>query len=194
MQCPYCRTPLSETSEECSYCNLSLQSANALLGPVPRLTPGLNDTLCALDKKSRHKITKTLAKLSRRFPQVRMHVVTFDFDQKYSISTHLFWLFNQGIFCASDRKGGKNHTILLGLDTLQLRVGIIVGYGLEPFLAQKSLDQVLEKAHPLLNQASYSEAILRIIDEIYKLMEEVCNDLNELLDLDDKIISQQTEY
>lgn len=194
MQCPYCRTQLSETSEECTYCNLSLQSANALLGPVPRLAPGLNDTLSALSKASQQKITKRLAKLSRRFPQVRMHIITSEFDPKYSISTHLFWLFNQGIFCTSDRKGGENHSILLGLDTVQRRVGLIVGYGLEPFLSQKSLDQVLEKAQPLLDKGNYSEAVLAIINEIYKLMEEICNDLNELLDLDEEIISQQTEY
>lgn len=194
MQCPYCRTPLSETSEECSYCNLSLQSANALLGPLPRLLPGLNDTLGALGKKSRHQITKALAKLSQRFPQVSMHIITHEFDPNYSLSTHLFWLFNQGVFSAGDDIGGKNHAILLGLDISQRRVGVIVGYGLEPFLAQKSLDQVLEKAQASLDKATYGEAALTIIDEIYKLMEEVCNDLNELLDLKEKIIYQQTEY
>ena len=163
------------------------------MGPVPGLTPGLNDTLCVLNKKSRHQITKALSRLNHRFPQVSMHIITRDFNPKYSISTHLFWLFNQDIFSASNHPGGKNHSILLGLDTSQQQAGIIVGYGLEPFLAQKSLDHVLEKAQASLSQSAYGEAVLTIIDQIYKLMEEVCNDLNELLDLEDKIIYQQTE-
>ena len=164
------------------------------MGPVPELTPGLNDTLCVINKKSRRQITKALAKLSQRFPQVSMHIITHEFDPNYSISTHLFWLFNQGVFAAREDIGGKNHAILLGLDTSQRHVGVIVGYGLEPFLDQKSLDQVLAKAQPSLDKTTCAEAVLTIIDGIYNLMEEVCNDLNELLDLGEKIIYQQTEY
>ena len=85
MQCPYCQTPLTETSEECSYCSLSLQSANSLLGPVPRLTTGLNDILSVLEKKAQSKATKSLAKLSQRFPQVRMHIIINKFNPNYPL-------------------------------------------------------------------------------------------------------------
>ena len=194
MQCPYCQTPLTETSEECSYCSLSLQSANSLLGPVPRLTTGLNDILSVLEKKAQSKTTKSLTKLSQRFPQVRMHIIINNFDPNYPLSTHLFWLFNQGALCTSDRKGGKNHSILLGLDTTQGRGGLIVGYGLEPFLPQKALDHVLEKAQPLLSEGNHSEAILAIIDDIAELMRKTCDELEEILDLAKTETSHQIEY
>ena len=194
MQCPYCQTPLTETSEECSYCSLSLQSANSLLGPVPRLTAGLNDILSVLEKKAQSKTTKSLTKLSQRFPQVRMHIIINNFDPKYPLSTHLFWLFNQGSLCTSDRKGGKNHSILLGLDPAQGCGGLIVGYGLEPFLPQKALDHVLEKAQPLLSEGNHSEAILAIIDDIAELMRETCEELEEILDLTKTETSHQIEY
>ena len=194
MQCPYCQTPLKETSEECSYCSLSLQSANSLLGPVPRLTTGLNDILSVLEKKAQSKATKSLAKLSQRFPQVRMHIIINKFNPNYPLSTHLFWLFNQGALCTSDRKGGKNHTVLLGLDPGQGRSGLIVGYGLEPFLAQKALDHVLEKAQPLLSEGNHSEAILAIIDDLAELMQETCDELEEILDLEKTETTHQIEY
>ena len=194
MQCPYCQAPLTETSEECSYCSLSLQSANSLLAPVPRLTTGLNDILSVLEKKAQSKATKSLAKLSQRFPQVRMHIIINKFNPNYPLSTHLFWLFNQGALCTSDRKGGKNHTVLLGLDPGQGRSGIIVGYGLEPFLAQKALDHVLEKAQPLLSEGNHSEAILAIIDNLAELMQETCDELEEILDLEKTETTHQIEY
>lgn len=194
MQCPYCQTQLTEFSEECTYCSLSLKSANALLGPVPNLSTGINDLLATLDKKSQKKINKSLFKLGERFPQVQMHIITNKFDPKYSLSTHLFWLFNQDSLSASNHKGGKNHTILLGLDPSQARCALIVGYGLEPFLARKALDHVLDKGQALLSEGHYSEAILTIINELALLMKETCKELEEFLDLSDAEKSQPNEY
>ena len=184
MQCPYCRAPLTETSKECPSCQLSLHSANALLGPVPRLDQGLTDALGVLEKGSDKKIRHALATLTKRFPQVEMHVIIKKFDHQYPIGTHLFWLFNQGGFCPSDRKGGKNHSILLGLDPKQGRIGLIVGYGLEPFLSRKALDHTLEKAQPSLGAADYQRAILSVIHSLDQLMEGICDGLGEALGID----------
>ena len=119
--------------------------------------------------------------LSRRFPQVDMHVILRKFDQQYPVSTHMFWLFNEGEFCAGDRKDGKNHTILLALDPKHGNIGLMVGYGLEPFLPRKALDHVLEKAHPSLDTANYSKAILDVIAALDDLMSGVCEGFEENL-------------
>ena len=101
---------------------------------------------------------------------------------------------DQGLFCPSEDKGGKNHSILLGLDPTQGRVGIIVGYGLEPFLSRKSLDEVLKKSQPLLGNADYSGAILTIIDGVYDLMQKICEDLKDILDRSEMECSHPNEY
>ena len=194
MQCPYCQASLTETSAECPSCQLSLESVNALLGPVPRHQKGLNDNLAALEKRQQRKINSALARISRRFPQVEMHVLIKQFDPQYPISTHLFWIFNQGDFCASNRKGGKNHSILLGLDPKQGRIGLIVGYGLEPFLPQKALDHVLEKAQPSLGSGDLAKAILAVIDSLAELMEGICDGLADTLGLDQRKTTTQIEY
>lgn len=194
MQCPYCQTQLTEHCSECSHCSLSLKSANALLGPVPLLSLGVNDFLSALEKKAQKKINRSLVKLGERFPQVRMHIIVNNFNPKYSLATHLFWLFNQGALSTSDYKGGKNHNILLGLDIDQANCAIMVGYGLEPFLARKKLDDVLSKAQPLLSEGNYSDAILTIIDELAQLMEDTCKKLEDVLDISEAKSSQPNEY
>ncbi len=181
MQCPYCHAPLTETSPECPSCKLTLQSAHALLKPMPRFAKGLSDNLGTLDKSSRKKICRALNNLSRRFPQVEMHVVLQKFNRDYPIGTQLFWLFNQGEFCTSDRKGGKNHSILLGLDPKQGVIGLIVGYGLEPFFPQKTLDHTLEKAQPCLGAGDFAQAILKIIASLDQFMEGICDGLEETL-------------
>ena len=184
MQCPYCRAPLTETSKECPSCQISLHSANALLGPVPGFGKGLTDELHVIEKGSDKKIRRALETLTKRFPQVDMHVLVKKFDRQYPIGTHLFWLFNQGDFCPSDRKGGKNHSILLGLDPKQGKIGLIVGYGLEPFLPQKALDHTLEKAQPCLGNADYTQAILTVITALDQLMEGICDSLVDTLGID----------
>jgi uncharacterized membrane protein YgcG len=194
MQCPDCKAPLEETSKECPSCGLSLQSANALLGPMPRLGKGLVDTLGVVEKKTGNKITRALGRLNQRFPQVEMHVLVAKFNPQHPLATHLFWIFNQGDFCASNRKGGKNHSILLGLDPRHGRIGLIVGYGLEPYLPQKALDDTLEKAHPLLGKDELAKAILTVIQCLEQLMESVCDELPEIADEDPVQTSGSIEY
>ncbi|MGB2403462.1 MAG: hypothetical protein ACPIA7_08645, partial [Akkermansiaceae bacterium] len=116
------------------------------------------------------------------------------FDPKYPLATHLFWLFNQNTLSTSDRKGGKNHDILLGLDTEQALGSIIIGYGLEPFLARSALDDVLYVAQQALSNGHYSDAILIIINELAQLMETSCKKLVDVLDLSENKTSQPIEY
>jgi len=194
MQCPYCHVPLTETSKECPSCQISLRSANALLGPVPRFGKGLTDELHAIEKGSDKKIQRALETLTKRFPQVDMHVLVKKFNRQYPIGTHLFWLFNQGEFCPSDRKGGKNHSILLGLDPKQGQIGLIVGYGLEPFLPQKALDHTLEKAQPCLGNADFTQAILTVIDALDQLMAGICDGLGDTLGVAQNQAPTQQDY
>ncbi len=167
MRCPYCRNLLTETAKECTSCHLSLRSANALLGPIPRYGKGLTDKTGILDKKSAKKIHNALSILSRNFPQVEMHVLLQEFDRRYPVGTHLFWLFNQGSFCASSRKGGKNHSLMLGLAPRQGRIGLIVGYG---------------------------RAILTVISSLDTLMRGICDSLSETLGIEPPETTHKLEY
>ena len=83
---------------------------------------------------------------------------------------------------------------MLGLDTDQANCAIMVGYGLEPFLARKKLDDVLSKAQPLLSEGNYSDAILTIIDELAQLMEDTCKKLEDVLDISEAKSSHPNEY
>lgn len=193
MQCPYCRTLLTETTKECPSCLLSLHTANSLLGPLPRTVRGLTDTAGVLDKGADQKINRVLAEIGRKFPQVNIHVMLSVFDPKFPISTHLFWLFNHGEFCATESKGGKNHDLLLGLDAKNGKIGLIVGYGLEPFLPAKALDHTLEKAQPSLAAEDYTQAILTVITALDHLMEGVCSGFKDTLgiDLEEKVVNKE---
>ncbi|MGB0774451.1 MAG: TPM domain-containing protein [Akkermansiaceae bacterium] len=194
MQCPYCRAPLTETSKECPQCQISVKSAAALLGPMPRYSKGINDRQNTLANNEQKKIQTALADLTRRFPQIEMHILIQTFNNQYPLATHLFWVFNEGEFCSADRKGGKNHSILLGLDTKHGRIGLIPGYGLEPFLPTKALDHILEKVHPLLAEAEYGKAILAVIASLDELLSGICESIEENLGIQLATDSKTTEY
>jgi uncharacterized membrane protein YgcG len=53
---------------------------------------------------------------------------------------------------------------------------------------------VLEKAQPLLSKGNYSEAIPAIIGDIAELMQETCDELEEILALAKTETSHQIEY
>ena len=151
---------------------------------MPRTIRGLNDSKQVLAKGANKRITTAITALERKFPQVDMHIMVSKFDKKFPLATHLFWLFNQGDFCATNRKGGKNHSILMGLDYQSGKIGLIVGYGLEPFLPTKALDHTLEKAQPSLASGDFTQAILTVIDALDHLMKGVCSGLNDTLGID----------
>lgn len=181
MQCPYCKTVIKESTKDCPKCDFSLASLEKVIGPVPHLNAGVNDKLNLLKRADSTRIRRRLALLNKDFPQVEMHVYLQTFDPEFPLRVHLFWAFNMGGICKEQFKGNKNHTILLILDPKQGKVGLMVGYGLEPFLPQKALDYNLEKVHVPLEKKNYTQAIISIIDSMHDLLLGVHKNLNDNL-------------
>lgn len=171
MRCPYCRTRLAETSPECPSCKLTLARANALLGPMPRLTPGVADLAEVLPRGDAARIGKALQRLTWTFPQITLQVVIHGFPAEHPFDLHVFWLFNGGGFSIESAKGGGNHGILLALDPVQGRAALMVGYGLEPFLGDEALDHLLELSEPAWKEGKWTRGILDVIGGLDLLLE-----------------------
>jgi hypothetical protein len=177
MVCPYCRTPLRETSPECPSCKLTLPRAAALLGPVPRLSTGVSDSTRLLGKRSLRKVADGLAGLTQRFPQLRPHVVLREFQKVHPFDLQVFWLFNCAGFFAEDHKGGHNHGILLAIDPPNGRAAITLGYGLEPLVSDQALIHLLEQAEPAWRAADYAGGILTVIQGLETLLADLAEQL-----------------
>ena len=191
MRCPYCRTPLRETSPECPSCRLSYSRALALLGPVPRLTPWICDNTRLLGTLGTRRVRSALDRLHRRYPQLRPHVMLREFPGPHPFELQVFWLFNAGGFSPEDQKGAANRTVLLAIDPPGGRAAIMVGYGLEPFLGDEALDRLVEIADPSLRAGKYADGILTVLRGLENLLGAVIDTLPETVGLDEEPLHEQ---
>lgn len=166
LDCPFCQNPVLENSPSCPKCSLSIEGATALLGPVPLLNCGITDTTQTLSNKHRRHIKSATANFERSFPDSNLNIILRDFDPKYNLSTHLFWLFNTAGLSALSSKNEENQDILLGLDPSNGRLGLMVGYGLEAFIPKETVTALLETARPLLEQGKLAQAVLQVIKKL----------------------------
>ncbi len=179
MRCPYCRSPLRETSPECPACRLSFSRVKALLGPVPRLTPGISDNTRLIGPLGARRIRAALDRLRRRYPQINPHVVLREFPGPHPFELQVFWLFNAGGLSAEDQKGSANRAVLLAIDPPNGRAAIMVGYGLEPFLGDEALDRLIEIAGPSWRAGKFSDGILTVLRGLDHLLAGVIDALPE---------------
>jgi uncharacterized membrane protein YgcG len=188
IQCPYCRTSLTEASTACPSCQLDLERANKVMGPIPLLSgTGLTVLTQALDGAGERPMIRRIQAFHRRFPQCRVNVLVARFPEAFPPASYLFWLFNSGGLSEAGHIRGKNRDILIGIDPFLQTAGLIVGYGLEPFLAQDALDQILAEAIPLLQAGNLSGGVVEIIESLSRLMEDVCRELPAMLGLEKEL-------
>lgn len=183
MRCPYCRTALTELTSECPGCQLNLSRATALLGPVPRIENGVSDHCEAFTPKERKDLLQRVHALQERFPQVRLQVLCHHFPDTQPFPLYVFWIFNMGGISRDPEKAGHNRTILLVLDPLGHKSALTVGYGLEPFLTEAALDQVLELASPAWTDQAWAEGTTAAIDGLGALLDTAAHTAAEAFQL-----------
>jgi uncharacterized membrane protein YgcG len=171
MRCPFCRTRLEEVSPECPNCRLTFDRANALLGPMPRISTGVSDLAGVLPKGDAKKISKAIARLTWTFPQVSVNVLLHLFPAEHPFELHVFWIFNAAGLSPDNQKGGENRSILLALDPGQGKSALMVGYGLEPYLGDDALDHLLELSEPAWKAGEWTRGILELLAGLDRLLE-----------------------
>lgn len=170
LTCPFCRKPVNEDDSACEACALSVEGANALLSPVPLLNRGLTDTTETLSEKEKKSLKKAIASFERAFPESHLNVVLRHFEPKFNLSTNLFWLFNSTGLSADEACLEANQDILLGLDPNNGRLGLMVGYGLEPYVPGEAITSLLQTAQPALEEGKTSEALHLLIRKLATLL------------------------
>lgn len=183
MRCPYCRTGLLEESVECPACRLTLDRASSLLGPVPRTNTGIGDNAGLLTPRETARIGRAIRRLEWTFPQVDFHLLTHFFPQDHPFELNVFWFFNCGGHSGEHTKGGANHGILLAIDPDQGKSALMVGYGLEPFLADEALDRILEHVAPSWKTGLWEKGILGTIAGLEQLLERAATEATEAFGL-----------
>lgn len=183
LSCPFCQGELTEHTSQCPSCDLTLASATQILGPIPLLNQGLTDLAGALTEREVKMIQKALRRFHGKFPEAQTHVIIRQFQEECNLSTHLFWLFNTTGLSPQEQRNGRNRDILIGLDPVAGTLGLIVGYGLEPFVKKQDLDALIEKARPHLEGAKLVFALKQVIHDLEDTLLRSLAQVNEALGL-----------
>lgn len=177
MDCPYCHQPLAEATPVCPSCGFHGEALRKWLGEIPRLHAGLNDLAGVLDRGQQARIEAARRHFQHRFPQCDFHFVLGTFDPKVPLPVMAFALFNFGKVSAPNRQGGLNRDLLLVTDIEALRSHLAVGYGLEPFVPEARLVEMLEAAGPSLRDRDAVAAVQTILGKWTVLLADLLDGL-----------------
>lgn len=181
MRCPYCRSDLDELAVECPSCQLNLNRATTLLGALPRIMPGIQDVAAVMRPVEVRKLSNSVNALKRRFPQVNVHMVVRSFSPEQPFELYVFWIFNGANLAEEAHKGGENRDVLIVLDPTQLRIGLMVGYGLEPFLREEAIDHLLAMAEPMFREQRWFDGYIKLLEGLDLLLESAVINAGEAL-------------
>ncbi len=153
----------------------------SLLGAMPRIMPGVQDAAVVLSPREIRRLKTLVCNLKLRFPQVNLHLVVRSFSTEQPFELYLFWIFNGANLAEEAHKGGENRDVLIVLDPTQMRVGLMVGYGLEPFLREEALDHLLTMAEPMFREKRWMDGFVRLIEGLDLLLESAAQNAAEAL-------------
>ena len=148
------------------------------MGPVPFLDPsGLTDATGTLGPAKEKRIHKAREAFHQHFPQCQLYVVIKTFRDDVPLELALFWIFNLAGLSPAEKKAGKNHDLLLVVDSQRMLTGLTMGYGLEAFINSQDIDRNLACAAPQLAAGDLTAGIVTIIEGLSELFATTCRRL-----------------
>jgi hypothetical protein len=166
MHCPFCQTPTQEDTLECNRCGFSLPKLDAIFGEAPQLKSRVTDDGELLSKDDQKRLATSMERFHQRYPQIGFHLWLGRVDEKVPLHLWMFWLFNRGNLPTRGGISAVNREIFLGIDTANKRAVAVTGYGLEPFLGNRHLAEILDKAQSELSQGAWRKATQTVLEQL----------------------------
>ncbi len=179
MRCPACQEATFETASLCSQCGFSLPALEKLVGIAPTLKADVTDMAGELSGGETRGLRRCLARLERRFPQVRCAVVVSSPPPDIALALHAFWLFNKGGLVSAVERGGSNRLVLIVLDPEAQKLACMIGYGLEPFVSEGRLIACLQAALPFLASGQAGKGLEACVEQLEIHLAEVAGSLDK---------------
>ena len=143
-------------------------------GIPPGLKGPIADPEDVLGARERRVAERMIADVQRRYPQVAFAAVLLAVPAQAPLCPFTFWIFNRSQLSSAVEKGGENRRVMLLIDLETNRGAAMVGYGLEPFVHDRHLQNCLNAALIPLNRGQYGQAIVAFVREFERQIQEVC--------------------
>jgi uncharacterized membrane protein YgcG len=161
-----------------------LERVGAYFGVMPRLNAGISDLAGLFRPRDARRIHDATARLHDRFPQVTLSIVTTTLEPTQPLTAYAFWIFNRGGICVDLARGGKSRDILITLDSANARASLMIGYGLEPFVSQATLQDIVNQGAPHFARDHWVDGIVTVADATTRALATVFASLEKTFGLD----------
>ena len=179
MKCPSCKSDLPAAMPECPWCGLTVEKLDTRFGALPRHLQFFTDRSSSLPLKGMAEIRKLLALFYRKFPQSLFSAFVLPEVQGGTIAEYTFWLANRGRFNPEDPFGADNFDLLLGIDLKGREAALVIGYGLESYLADEDLTGALASATEAFRANDVIGGIRKCVESVMERMRHIALKLEE---------------
>ena len=166
MKCPACGASLDAPAAVCPKCEFTLRQLDSKFGTIPLHNRYLTDPARSLTLEEITRLRDLLQRFETKFPQLLFSVFVTDLPSGSSIKEYAFWLANRANFGSVDSTGAENFDLLLVVEPVQHAAAFTVGYGLEKFVTEDDLRDVLDNVEPALCDDKLERAIRICIEEM----------------------------
>lgn len=166
MTCPYCEAPIAPAAQECESCHLTFPKTSALFGAMPLIHREVHDSTRQLTKSHKKDIQKHILRLRMKYPQLYVQVILYPFPPPHPMRTQVFWMFNAAGFSGDTRRGPGNHTLVIAIDPARREVALMPGYGLEPFMDESLLTNLLDSSDTFWQIGDWPGGIISLLGRL----------------------------
>lgn len=150
-----------------------MEKAGAFFGTVPRLVRGVSDAAGVLRAADIRSMRRSIAAFERRFPQCGFTAAFMALGPDTPGAAYSFWVFNRTHPAGGLNQGSSNRHLLLLVDTAGRGAWLTLGYGLEPFISQKTMESCLEKAQPHFGAGKWKTGVTELLAAVEAAMREI---------------------
>ncbi|MDQ6913164.1 MAG: TPM domain-containing protein [Verrucomicrobiota bacterium] len=114
-------------------------------GLVPAHSRFLTDRSGTLALEDMEQLRAMLRLFQKKFPQTLFSILITELESGMSVAEYAFWLANRAKFGGVDKALADNFNLLLLIDLAGNTAALTVGYGLEPYIQESDLQDVLDE-------------------------------------------------
>jgi uncharacterized membrane protein YgcG len=163
MLCPSCSAILPVVADECPRCHFT---ATVCLEKYPFQAPRLERLIDPEERLQPHDLkllNRAVNRFERRFPQTRVHLCVTRLPENADSREFGYWLFNISQPESQEEEHHRFFGILLVIDRANRSASATVGYGLDPFIDDGVLKNILTASKEDFQQGEYAQGVARFL-------------------------------
>jgi hypothetical protein len=153
---------------------------------MPRIHREVHDTTRQLTESQQKDIRKHIFRMRTKYPQLYVQVLLHSFPPPHPMRTQVFWMFNAAGFSGDTRRGPDNHTLLIAIDPGRREAALMPGYGLEPFLDEDFLTDLLASSDNCWKRGDWPGGVFSLLDMLDPHLENITRPDDRKLSIPDE--------